>query len=70
VKQVFIGIIRIYQFFISPLFPPCCRFRPTCSAYFIEALRKKGIFYGTYLGVRRVLRCHPFTEPGDDPVPD
>ena len=69
-KAPLILLIRLYQLFISPLFPPCCRFRPTCSDYFVEALRKKGLFRGTLLGARRILRCHPFTEPGEDPVPD
>lgn len=69
-RYFLIGGIRLYQLFLSPLFPPCCRFRPTCSAYFAEALRKKGLLRGTWLGVRRILRCHPFSEPGHDPVPD
>jgi len=69
-KAPLILLIRLYQLFLSPLFPPCCRFRPTCSEYFVEALRKKGFFRGSILGARRILRCHPFTEPGEDPVPD
>ena len=60
---------RLPQVLISPLFPPCCRFRPTCSAYFIEAVRKHGAFRGGWLGVKRVLRCHPFGGQGEDPVP-
>ena len=61
--------IRFYQKFISPLTPPSCRFTPTCSQYAIEALRKHGPFKGTYLAVRRILRCHPWGGSGYDPVP-
>lgn len=61
--------IRFYQKFISPLTPPSCRFTPTCSQYAIEALRKHGPFKGTYLAVRRILRCHPWGGYGYDPVP-
>lgn len=62
--------IRFYQKFISPLFPPCCRFTPSCSAYAIEALRKRGFWIGSCLTVWRLLRCHPFCRGGYDPVPD
>ena len=61
--------IRFYQKFISPLTPPSCRFTPTCSQYAIEALRKHGPFKGTYLAIRRILRCHPWGGHGYDPVP-
>lgn len=61
--------IRLYQRFLSPFTPPTCRFRPTCSAYAVEALRTHGLARGLYLSVRRILRCHPFSEPGPDPVP-
>lgn len=61
--------IRLYQMFISPLTPPSCRFTPTCSQYAIEALRKHGPFKGTYLAIRRILRCHPWGGSGYDPVP-
>ena len=65
----FIFLIRFYQVCISPLKPPCCRFTPTCSAYALQALRKHGPFKGTYLTVRRILRCHPWGGHGYDPVP-
>ena len=65
----FIVLIRFYQVCISPLKPPACRFTPTCSAYALEALRKHGLFKGTYLAVRRILRCHPWGGSGYDPVP-
>ena len=65
----FIFLIRFYQVCISPLKPSCCRFTPTCSAYALQALRKHGPFKGTYLAVRRILRCHPWGGHGYDPVP-
>ena len=68
-KTVLILLIRGYQKFISPFFPPTCRFYPTCSSYFIQALEKYGLLKGVGLGVRRVLRCHPFHPGGHDPVP-
>ncbi len=67
-KKLMILMIRGYQKFISPLFPPKCRFYPTCSTYFIQALEKYGIFKGSYLGIRRLLKCHPFNPGGYDPL--
>lgn len=61
--------IFFYQKCISPMFPPVCRFTPTCSQYAVEAIRKHGPFYGLYLAVRRILRCHPWGGSGYDPVP-
>lgn len=61
--------IFIYRRCISPMFPPSCRFTPTCSQYAVEAIGKHGPFYGTYLAVRRILRCHPWGGSGYDPVP-
>lgn len=60
--------IRGYQIFISPLFPPTCRFYPTCSAYFIQALEKYGVIKGSYLGIKRILKCHPWNPGGYDPL--
>lgn len=68
-KQLLILLIKIYQKLLSPLCPGVCRFRPTCSAYFIEALKIHGVIKGSYLGLRRILRCHPWGGCGDDPVP-
>lgn len=68
-KHLLILLIKIYQKFLSPLCPGVCRFRPTCSAYFIEALKIHGFVKGTCLGVRRILRCHPWGGSGYDPVP-
>ena len=69
-KRVCIGLIKIYQKAISPLKPPCCRFYPTCSAYAVEAFKKRGFFVGLALTVWRILRCNPFCRPGFDPVPE
>ncbi|MCX4349304.1 MAG: membrane protein insertion efficiency factor YidD [Alphaproteobacteria bacterium] len=61
--------IRFYQKFLSPLFPGCCRYRPTCSQYMIEAIQIHGICKGLWLGTKRMLRCHPWGGSGYDPVP-
>ena len=68
-KRIMLGMIRFYSRFISPMFPPCCRFTPTCSAYALEAIQKYGALKGGYLAVRRILRCNPFHPGGYDPVP-
>lgn len=68
-KTIALGLIRFYQRFISPLKGPSCRFYPTCSSYTYEAILKYGFFKGTFLGIRRVLKCHPFHPGGHDPVP-
>ncbi len=68
-KYLFIGLIRLYQIFISPLLGSNCRFYPTCSHYAIEAFQKYGVFKGFYLTVRRILKCHPFHPGGHDPLP-
>ncbi len=64
-----IALIRVYQAVVSPLLPASCRFTPTCSSYFAEALRVWGPFRGLSLGIRRILRCHPWGGGGYDPVP-
>ena len=69
-KHVMIWLIRLYKKFISPLKPPCCRFTPTCSAYAIEAYKKRGFFIGSILTAYRLLRCNPFCKGGYDPVPE
>lgn len=68
-KKVLIAPVRFYQKFISPAFPPSCRYNPTCSNYMIEAIEKHGL-KGVLMGITRILRCHPFVQGGDDPVPD
>jgi putative membrane protein insertion efficiency factor len=65
----FILLIKIYQRIISPLLGPKCRFTPTCSQYGVEALKKYGIFKGTWLIIKRIARCHPWGGHGYDPVP-
>jgi len=68
VARLLIALIRAYQRFLSPLIPPACRFTPTCSNYCIEALRRKGLLRGSWMGLRRILRCNPLFPGGHDPV--
>ncbi len=68
-KRVLIAAIAGYRRLISPLFPPSCRFHPTCSQYAIEAIDRFGSRRGTILALRRLLRCHPLHPGGYDPVP-
>lgn len=68
VKMLLIGIIRFYQRAISPLLPNSCRFYPTCSEYAVQAVEKYGVLKGLYMGIKRVLKCHPFHPGGYDPV--
>jgi putative membrane protein insertion efficiency factor len=67
-RKLMILMIRGYQKFISPLFPPTCRFYPTCSVYCIQALEKYGVIKGSFLGIKRILKCHPFHPGGYDPL--
>lgn len=67
-KHLLILLIRGYQKFISPLLPQTCRFYPTCSTYFIQALEKYGFFKGSLIGIKRILKCHPFHPGGYDPL--
>ncbi|MFW5651103.1 membrane protein insertion efficiency factor YidD [Acetivibrio ethanolgignens] len=70
IRRFFIFLIKLYRKFISPLKGrPSCIYTPTCSLYAIQALEKYGIFKGSYLAIRRILRCHPFHKGGYDPVP-
>ena len=68
-KKVLIGLVRVYRIVISPLFPPCCRYYPTCSAYAVQAIRMHGPIPGAWLALKRVARCHPWAPGGLDPVP-
>ncbi len=70
IRLMFLGLIRAYQILISPLFPQACRFTPSCSSYAYDAIEKYGLPRGIYLGLRRILRCHPFHAGGYDPVPE
>ena len=67
--KFFCFLIRAYQKCISPLFPPSCRFKPTCSAYALEAIQKYGPGKGLILAIRRILRCNPLSRGGYDPIP-
>ena len=69
VSAPFVFLIRFYQKCISPYFPSSCRFTPTCSQYTLEAIRKYGPLKGGWLGLKRILRCHPGGGSGYDPVP-
>ena len=68
-SQVAVLCIRGYQRFISPAFPPTCRFTPTCSAYALTSIQRYGLIKGGWLGVKRIGRCHPWNPGGHDPVP-
>lgn len=67
-KVIIKYLIIFYQSYLSPLMPGKCRFTPTCSVYFLSALEKYGFYKGTFLGIKRILRCHPFNEGGYDPL--
>ena len=68
-KRALISLIRFYQRFLSPLkMKPTCRFYPTCSQYAVEAITKYGCFKGSYMALKRILKCHPFHPGGYDPV--
>ncbi len=69
-KTLFLLIIKFYRKCISPLFPPTCRFTPTCSTYAYEAISKYGALKGGYLSTKRILKCNPLFRGGYDPVPD
>jgi len=60
-------VVRLYQLTLSPLLAPCCRFHPSCSAYFIEAVRRYGACRGSWRGLKRICRCHPWGSSGYDP---
>ncbi len=68
-KSIAVAVLRGYKRWISPLLPPACRFHPTCSEYASEAIEIYGAWRGTGMALRRLLRCHPFSKGGFDPVP-
>ncbi|RMD95363.1 MAG: membrane protein insertion efficiency factor YidD [Calditrichaeota bacterium] len=67
-KKLALLLIRFYQTLISPILPPSCRFYPTCSNYTYQAIEKYGVIKGSFLGVKRILKCHPFHPGGYDPL--
>lgn len=69
-KKIAILPIRLYQYTISPLLGPSCRFEPSCSHYMAEAIEEWGVLRGFWMGIKRILRCHPWGGHGYDPVPE
>jgi len=67
-QLVLIQLLRLYKFAISPMFPPACRYVPTCSEYAMEAVERYGALRGCWMSLMRLLRCHPFVRGGYDPV--
>jgi putative membrane protein insertion efficiency factor len=67
-KRASMAMIGAYRRFISPMLPPACRFTPSCSLYMLQAIEKYGVLRGGVMGTRRLLRCHPFSKGGFDPV--
>lgn len=68
-KYLFMLLIKLYQYLVSPLFPRRCKFYPTCSSYTLQAIVKFGSIKGLLLGIRRILSCHPWALGGYDPIP-
>ncbi|HMC12890.1 MAG TPA: membrane protein insertion efficiency factor YidD [Gallionellaceae bacterium] len=68
-RQLIIKLIGVYQYFISPIFPPSCRFTPTCSHYACDAIAKHGVLLGGWMSIKRIIRCNPWNPGGYDPVP-
>lgn len=67
-KRASVALIKVYRRFVSPMLPPTCRFTPSCSLYMLQAIEKYGVLKGGLMGTRRLLRCHPFSKGGFDPV--
>ncbi len=61
--------IKLYQWFISPILGPSCRYTPSCSHYMLQAIDEWGILRGTWIGIKRIGRCHPWGDHGEDPIP-
>ena len=68
-QRLLLLLVRFYQYAISPMLPPRCRYTPTCSQYAVEALQKHGACKGGWLAAKRICRCHPWGGSGHDPVP-
>jgi putative membrane protein insertion efficiency factor len=69
-RYVLAGMITVYQRTVSRLLPPSCRFQPSCSEYMRQAVLQHGVLWGVWIGLRRLVRCHPFSPGGCDPVPE
>jgi putative membrane protein insertion efficiency factor len=69
VSRILLAIIRAYRYLLSPVLGQHCRFTPSCSEYTATAIRRYGALKGSWLGMKRIARCHPFCEGGEDPVP-
>ncbi|WP_336921472.1 membrane protein insertion efficiency factor YidD [Aquipuribacter sp. SD81] len=69
-REALVLVIRLYQLTLSPVLGPVCRFAPSCSSYAVTAVRRYGVLHGSWLTVRRLLRCHPWNPGGWDPVPE
>ena len=69
IRWLLIGLLRAYRLVISPLYGQVCRYHPTCSAYALDAVTRRGSIIGTWLTLRRLARCHPWAAGGYDPVP-
>jgi uncharacterized protein len=67
-KFFLMDILKLYKTYLSPFLPSACRFEPTCSVYMLDAVKKYGAAKGTFIGVKRILRCQPFCKGGEDPV--
>jgi len=68
-SHIVLALLSVYRWTLSPLLGPACRYEPSCSRYTEEAIRRHGALHGSWLGLRRLLRCHPFGGSGFDPVP-
>ena len=68
VRRLTIGLIQLYRWYLSPVLPPTCRYTPSCSLYTVQAIEKYGVLRGVFMGIFRILRCHPFARGGFDPV--
>ena len=67
-RKICLLLLKGYKYCISPIFPPCCRYSPTCSQYAVDAVKRYGVLKGLWLAALRILRCHPFVKGGYDPV--
>jgi putative membrane protein insertion efficiency factor len=70
VRWLLIAVVKVYQYLVSPLIGPSCRFHPSCSSYAAQAITRHGPWKGLYLAAARLLRCHPWAAWGEDPVPE